>query len=49
VAEIEELNGNWDGTSNGNEATDGVYFFKYVVLGINGTELTGHGNITLLR
>lgn len=49
VAEIEELNGNWDGTSNGNEATDGVYFFKYVVVGINGTELTGHGNITLIR
>ncbi len=49
VAEITELDEVWDGTSNGNFASDGVYFFLYKVVGINDMELTGHGNVTLIR
>lgn len=39
----------WDGRFDGKEASDGTYFFKYYVKGINGKELTGHGNVTLIR
>ena len=49
LAEITKLNQDWDGTINGNEASDGVYFYIYKVIGINGNELTGHGNVTLVR
>lgn len=49
VAEINGLTEEWDGKVDGKEATDGTYFFKFVVTGINGTELSGHGNVTLVR
>ena len=39
----------WDGTVNGNIASDGVYFFTYEIEGINGKVLTGQGNIQLIR
>lgn len=39
----------WNGQFNGKDASDGTYFFKYYVKGINGKELTGHGNVTLIR
>lgn len=39
----------WDGLVNGNEASAGVYFFRYRAVGINGTVLEGHGNVTLVR
>jgi gliding motility-associated-like protein len=45
----EDINGKWDGTVSGNEASEGVYFFTYTIKGINGKEMTGHGNITLKR
>lgn len=49
VHEITDLTSKWNGEINGKEASDGVYFFKYEVEGINGDILTGHGNITLIR
>lgn len=49
VHEITTLDGVWDGDVNGKHADDGVYFFKYSVTGLNGEEITGHGNITLIR
>jgi len=49
VHEITTLDGVWDGDVNGKHADDGVYFFKYIVTGLNGEEITGHGNITLIR
>ncbi len=39
----------WDGLLNGNEATEGVYFFRYKAVGINGTIVEGHGHLTLVR
>ena len=49
VYETTNLNGKWDGKWNGKDASEGVYFFKYVITGLNGKVLTGHGNVTLLR
>jgi gliding motility-associated-like protein len=49
VHEINTLDGVWDGEVNGKQAEDGVYFFKYNVTGMNGEEIIGHGNITLIR
>ena len=43
--------GDWDGMSkNGNEAVDGIYFYKYVAQGIvEGSEIEGHGFLHLFR
>jgi gliding motility-associated-like protein len=49
VHEINSIQGYWDGNINGNPADDGVYFFKYEVTGLNGDNLSGHGNVTLIR
>ena len=50
MATIESLDIGWDGTSSsGNEATEGVYFYKYNAVGDNGKELSGHGFLTLVR
>lgn len=49
VHEINTIDGVWDGDVNGKQADEGVYFFKYVVTGLNNEEITGHGNITLIR
>tara|TARA_B100001059_G_scaffold173664_1_gene173880 strand:- start:1231 stop:2649 length:1419 start_codon:yes stop_codon:yes gene_type:complete len=47
---IESLEIGWDGTTkSGSEATEGVYFYKYIAIGINGQELSGHGFLTLVR
>ena len=47
---IESLEIGWDGaTKSGSEATEGVYFYKYNAIGINGQELSGHGFLTLVR
>jgi gliding motility-associated-like protein len=40
----------WDGkTANGNEATEGVYFYKYIATGQAGEEIKGQGFLTLVR
>ncbi len=49
VAEITGLDEVWDGTSNGKEVSDGVYFFQYRIIGLNDSELTGHGSVTVTR
>lgn len=49
VFETTEVNGIWDGKINGNDAADGVYFYKYNLTGLNGDVLEGHGNVTLIR
>lgn len=49
VFETEDLLGKWDGQFEGKDATDGVYFFKYIATGINEKVVEGHGNITLIR
>jgi gliding motility-associated-like protein len=48
--EITDPAGTWDGTTpDGKEASDGVYFFTYFAVALNQTELSGHGNVTLVR
>jgi gliding motility-associated-like protein len=50
VYETSSLNILWDGKlQDGSLANDGVYFYKYKVLGIDNEEYQGHGNITLIR
>ena len=50
MATIEDLNGGWDGkTPNGNDAKEGVYFYKYFAVGQDGSEWVGHGFLTLIR
>jgi len=44
-----DVQGYWDGSWNGNIASDGVYFFTYEIEGINGKILTGQGNVQLVR
>jgi gliding motility-associated-like protein len=50
MATINSPLGGWDGkTIGGNEATEGVYFYKYVATGLAGEEITGQGFLTLVR
>ena len=49
MAEYDGVNGQWDGTVSGEDASEGVYFFIYEATGINGKVVSGHGNITLIR
>jgi gliding motility-associated-like protein len=49
IMEINDLSTHWDGTINGNEASEGVYFFKYTVKGKDGTTQTGQGFVELIR
>jgi gliding motility-associated-like protein len=45
----DDVQGYWDGSWNGNIASDGVYFFTYEIEGINGKIVTGQGDIQLMR
>ncbi|MBM3185670.1 MAG: DNRLRE domain-containing protein [Bacteroidetes bacterium] len=49
MAELNSPNATWDGTSNGKEATNGVYFVKYRIVGPNDTEEIGHTFFHLIR
>jgi gliding motility-associated-like protein len=50
VYEGSGINPAWNGKSqNGNEAGDGVYFYKYRVDGLQEQFLEGHGFLTLVR
>jgi gliding motility-associated-like protein len=42
---LDELNEKWDGV----DASEGVYFFKYVIVDLNDKEYTGHGHITRVQ
>lgn len=47
---IDDLNYKWDGkTENGSDASPGVYFLKYKVVGLDGTEVSGHTFFHLIR
>lgn len=46
---IDTLNAGWDGTVNGKEANDGVYFIKYSAKGLDGQTAEGHTNFHLVR
>ena len=43
--EINDFTTKW----NGKDASDGVYFFTYNIVGLDGQKLEGHGHVTLLR
>lgn len=49
MCNYEGIQAYWDGTVNGNMASDGVYFFTYEIEGLNGKILTGQGDIQLIR
>ncbi|WP_343634473.1 choice-of-anchor L domain-containing protein [Fluviicola sp.] len=49
MCDYDNVNGYWDGVVRGDLASDGVYFFKYEIEGLNGKILTGHGDIQLIR
>ncbi len=49
MAELNSPNATWDGTSNGRDATDGVYFIKYRIIGPNYSEEIGHTFFHLIR
>jgi gliding motility-associated-like protein len=50
MAEITDLATGWDGKkTNGDDATDGTYFYKYTAKALNGENLSGHGFLTLIR
>lgn len=36
-------------TATGALAEEGVYFYKYIVTGVDGSEYTGHGFLELVR
>lgn len=47
---IDDLNYQWDGkTENGTDASSGVYFLKYKVIGLDGSEISGHTFFHLIR
>jgi methionine-rich copper-binding protein CopC len=50
MVEIDDLLYQWDGnTPSGAEASEGVYFIKYKVIGLDGTEVSGHTFFHLIR
>lgn len=50
VFESDDVNFFWNGkTANGQDAKEGVYFFKYQATGFDGTSQEGHGFVTLER
>lgn len=50
VFESDEVNFFWNGkTAGGQDAKEGVYFFKYQATGFDGTSQEGHGFVTLER
>jgi gliding motility-associated-like protein len=38
----------WDGKINGEQANEGVYFYKYIAYGLNNQEVSGHGFLHLV-
>jgi gliding motility-associated-like protein len=43
------INPAWDGKVNSTNAEEGVYFYKYIVTGVGGDKLEGHGFLHLIR
>lgn len=42
-------NPSWDGKVNGEIASEGVYFYKYIAKGLNNQEVSGHGFLHLVN
>ncbi len=50
IFEDEGVNPLWNGnTANEKPVDEGVYFVKYVVIGLNNETYSGHGSVTLIR
>lgn len=49
IEELDEITDVWDGTSNGKELSEGVYFFKYSIGAKDGTTTEGQGFVELIR
>lgn len=49
IIELNEPNATWDGKINGSEAAEGVYFLRYRLIGLNGSEQEGHTFFHLFR
>lgn len=43
------INPAWDGTIDGADASEGVYFYKYIVTGVGGDTIEGQGFVQLIR
>jgi hypothetical protein len=39
----------WDGTIDGQLATEGIYFYTYIATGLSGQEVKGHGFLHLAK
>lgn len=50
MTEMDDFTDRWDGRSKaGNDASDGVYFYKYTIVDLNDKVYEGHGHLTLER
>lgn len=49
ILEMNDINSKWDGKENGNDVSDGVYFYQYTLVDLNGKMTKGHGSVTLAR
>jgi len=49
MSEYSGVDGFWDGDVKGKPAVEGVYFYKFTAVGINGEEVDGHGHLSLIR
>jgi gliding motility-associated-like protein len=49
MIELTDFTSKWDGTIDGVEASEGVYFYKYKITDFENKVIEGHGNLTLIR
>lgn len=49
IYEINDIDGKWDGKVHDKEASDGVYFYQYTLIGTDNIQRSGNGNFTLIR
>lgn len=49
VHELNSINEGWDGTINGKDADEGVYYVKYTAIDFNGNSVEGHTYFHLVR
>lgn len=49
MSTITDPAGRWDGKSNGQDALEGTYFYKYIIRDLKGKEHEGHGFFNLNR
>ena len=49
IYEMTETSQSWDGTINGKDADEGVYFYQYEIEGSSGEKIKGQGYVQLIR